>query len=180
MKWTVLLRNTKALRYVISLLCVGFIFLWIASPSRAMQKTIQVDLSKQRLSAYQDGQLIYDFPVSTGKLRTPTPTGGFWPWIKLRYDDMAGGSRRTGDYYYLPNVPYAVYFYNAAYPKYDYYAIHGTYWHNNFGHPMSHGCINLRASDMAKLYYWIDTVSYNRNGQGSGTVITIYGTTPAN
>jgi lipoprotein-anchoring transpeptidase ErfK/SrfK len=53
----------------------------------------------------------------------------------------------TGPGYNLPNVPYVMYFYGAN-------AIHGTYWHNNFGHPMSHGCINLRTGDAAWLYSW--------------------------
>ncbi len=155
------------------------IFLLFPIKTFAAQKIIDIDLTNQRLYAYQDGILVYNFAVSTGKIGTPTPTGGFWPWVKLRYDDMVGGSYAAGNYYYLPDVPYVVYFYNFAYPKYDYYAIHGTYWHNNFGHPMSHGCVNLRTSDMAKLYYWIDPVSFNQYGQGGGTTIIIYGSTPS-
>lgn len=164
--------------FLMLMICISFIFVLVVPRTYAMQKTIHVDLSLQRLYAYQDGQLIYDFPVSTGKLRTPTPTGAFWPWIKLRYTLMQGGSKARGDYYYLPNVPYVIYFYNDNYPKWASYAIHGTYWHNNFGHPMSHGCVNLRTSDMALLYNWIDVVSNDKNGNGSGTVITISGTTP--
>jgi lipoprotein-anchoring transpeptidase ErfK/SrfK len=145
----------------------------------AGQKRIEVNLTSQQLYAFEDNSLIYSFPVSTGKLQTPTPTGAFWPWIKLRYTRMQGGSTYRGDYYNLPNVPYVIYFYNQNYPKYVGYGLHGTYWHNNFGHPMSHGCVNLRTSDMEKLYSWIDLVSYNKIGEGSGTVITIYGTTPS-
>ena len=47
----------------------------------------------------------------------------------------------------LPNVPYTMYFYKG-------YGIHGTYWHHNFGHPMSHGCVNMRTSDAAWLFNW--------------------------
>lgn len=157
---------------------VGILFLFSLSPVYA-QKTITVNLSTQHLYAYDNGSLIYSFPVSTGKRATPTPTGAFWPWIKLRYDTMVGGSKARGDYYNLPNVPYVIYFYNSAYPKNYYYALHGTYWHNNFGHPMSHGCINLRTSDMAKLYYWVDLVSYDKAGRGAGTVIVVTGVTPS-
>jgi lipoprotein-anchoring transpeptidase ErfK/SrfK len=74
---------------------------------------------------------------------------------------MIGGSRQNRDYYDLPNVPYVVYFYRG-------YAIHGTYWHNNFGHPMSHGCVNLSIADAKLLYFWIDYA----------TPIIIYGVTP--
>jgi lipoprotein-anchoring transpeptidase ErfK/SrfK len=170
------LGSTKSkILIIILLLFTAMVF---PTNSLAMQKRIEVNLTKQRLSAFEDQKKIYDFPVSTGKIATPTPTGGFWPWIKLRYTRMEGGSKIKGDYYNLPNVPYVVYFYNAAYPKYLGYALHGTYWHNNFGHPMSHGCVNLRTSDMALLYKWIDLVSFNNKGEGSGTIISIYGKTP--
>ncbi|NIO43122.1 MAG: L,D-transpeptidase family protein, partial [Burkholderiales bacterium] len=49
--------------------------------------------------------------------------------------------------YVLPNVPYVMYFYKD-------YAIHGTYWHNNFGTPMSHGCVNMSTADARWLYNW--------------------------
>ncbi len=52
-----------------------------------------------------------------------------------------------GPGYDLPGVPYTMYFYKG-------YALHGTYWHNNFGHPMSHGCVNLRTSDAGWLFNW--------------------------
>ena len=145
---------------------------------RAMQKRIEVDLTNQRLYAFEDEKKLYDFPISSGKRATPTPAGAFWPWIKLRYTRTEGGNKKNGTYYNLPNVPYVIYLYNEQFPKYSGYALHGTYWHNNFGHPMSHGCINLRTTDMAILYYWIDLVTYNMKGEGAGTIITIYGNTP--
>jgi lipoprotein-anchoring transpeptidase ErfK/SrfK len=58
---------------------------------------------------------------------------------------MSGGS--GADYYYLPNVPHVMYFYGG-------YGLHGTYWHNNFGTPMSHGCVNLSQTDAEWLYNW--------------------------
>ena len=51
----------------------------------------------------------------------------------------------SGPGYYLTNVPYTMYFYKS-------YGIHGTYWHNNFGYPMSHGCVNMRTSEAHWLY----------------------------
>lgn len=75
---------------------------------------------------------------------------------------MVGGTVGTSDYYNLPGVPYTMYFYNG-------YALHGTYWHNNFGHPMSHGCVNLPTGAARLIYNWIDY----------STPITIYGSTPS-
>ena len=111
------------------------------------EKWLEVDLSDQRVYAKEGDQTIYNFLVSTGKKWTPTPTGEYRVWIKLRYHTMIGGSKARGDYYNLPNVPYVMYFYKG-------YGIHGTYWHNQFGTPRSHGCINVRTEEMAKIYEW--------------------------
>jgi len=111
------------------------------------EKWIEVDLSDQKLYGWEGDRKVYDFTISSGKPWTPTPEGEFRVWIKLRYHTMEGGSKETGDYYKLPNVPYVMYF-DAG------YGIHGTYWHNNFGHPMSHGCINLRTEDAAQIFNW--------------------------
>jgi len=100
---------------------------------------IDVDLSQQRLYAYAGDTLMNSFLVSTGTWQTPTVMGKYKVWIKLRYSDM------TGPGYFLPDVPYVMYFYGD-------YGIHGTYWHNNFGTPMSHGCVNLSIPDAAWLY----------------------------
>jgi lipoprotein-anchoring transpeptidase ErfK/SrfK len=85
--------------------------------------------------------------ISSGKPWTPTVTGEFRIWSKFQYAKMSGGSKERGNYYYLPNVPYIMYFYKD-------FSLHGTYWHNNFGHPMSHGCVNLPTPIAEKLYYW--------------------------
>lgn len=100
---------------------------------------IDVDLSDQMVYAYVGRELVNSFLVSTGTWRTPTVTGQYRIYVKYRYTDMAGPG------YYLPNVPYTMYFYKG-------YGLHGTYWHNNFGTPMSHGCINLRTEDAAWLF----------------------------
>ena len=145
-------------------------------------KRIEVDLTNQRLYAYESEDQVYDFLVSTGKFNR-TPTGRFKIWIKLRYTKMSGGSKALGTFYYLPNVPYVMYFYNDEYPKPQGYGIHGTYWHNNFGHPMSHGCINLKTPDAEKLYYWAkpdlnDKSSIRTTEENPGTEIIIYGVAP--
>jgi len=102
---------------------------------------IDVNLSKQRLTAYQGNTPVFSALVSTGLPRTPTVVGRFKIYTKLT------STRMRGPGYDLPNVPYTMYFYKG-------YGIHGTYWHHNFGHPMSHGCVNMRTSDAAWLFNW--------------------------
>ena len=102
---------------------------------------IDVDLSTQTVVAYQGNTPVARFLVSTGVAAHPTVTGQYRIYVKYRYDDMAGPD------YYLPNVPYVMYFYEG-------YSLHGTYWHHNFGHPMSHGCVNMYTPDAAWLYNW--------------------------
>jgi lipoprotein-anchoring transpeptidase ErfK/SrfK len=112
---------------------------------------IDVDLSQQRVYAYSGDTLVNSFVVSTGTWQTPTVTGKYKVWIKLRSSDMSGPG------YYLPDVPYVMYFYKG-------YGIHGTYWHNNFGTPMSHGCVNLTIPDAEWLY----------NFSAVGTVVNVH------
>lgn len=144
-------------------------------------KRIEIDLTSQRLYAYEGDRKIYDFLVSTGKWGW-TPTGTFNIWIKLRYTTMAGGSKDLGTYYYLPNVPYTMYFYNNEIPKWRGFGIHGTYWHDNFGHPMSHGCINMKTEEVEQLYYWANPPSAQHTtyatAENPGTKIVIYGVAP--
>jgi len=110
------------------------------SPTGA-ERWIDLDLSAQRLYAYEGNTVVASFIVSTGTSQTPTVTGQYYVYIKLLYTDMAGPG------YYLPDVPYTMYFYKG-------YGIHGTYWHSNFGVPMSHGCVNMRTSEAAWLFNW--------------------------
>ncbi|MGA2490953.1 MAG: L,D-transpeptidase family protein [Anaerolineales bacterium] len=102
---------------------------------------IDVSLSKQTLYAYEGNTIVASFLVSTGVRQFPTVTGQYHIYIKLLSTLM------HGDGYYLPNVPYTMYFYKS-------YGIHGTYWHHNFGHPMSHGCVNMYTPDAKWLYNW--------------------------
>jgi lipoprotein-anchoring transpeptidase ErfK/SrfK len=102
-------------------------------------KQIIVDLSDQRIFANQDVSSSITVIVSTGLPGTPTVTGDFNVYWKLTSQTMSGPG------YYLPGVPWVMYFYAG-------YAIHGTYWHNNFGQPMSHGCVNL-PTDQAAWFF---------------------------
>lgn len=112
---------------------------------------IDVNLSTQSVYAYQGDTVVNSFIVSTGTWLTPTVTGKYKIWIKLKSSNMSGPG------YYLPNVPYVMYFYKG-------YGLHGTYWHNNFGTPMSHGCVNLRTSDAEWLFNWAS----------EGTVVNVH------
>lgn len=114
------------------------------------EKWIEVDLSEQKLRAWEGDRLFLESLVSTGKWAR-TPTGEYRIWSKFKYAKMSGGSRALHTYYYLPNVPYIMYYQNG-------FGLHGTYWHNNFGTPMSHGCVNLSIPDAEKLYWWTNPV----------------------
>lgn len=145
-------------------------------------KRIEVDLTNQRLYAFEGDRKVFDFLISSGKWGR-TPTGTFRIWTKLRYTKMEGGSKALRTYYYLPNVPYVMYFYNEAIPKWRGFGLHGTYWHSNFGHPMSHGCINMRTEDAGQLFYWAQPdlrgkSSIQASDDNLGTEVLIYGTAP--
>ncbi|MEZ4666662.1 MAG: L,D-transpeptidase family protein [Anaerolineae bacterium] len=102
-------------------------------------KQVVVDLSDQMTYAYQDGVLLRSLRVSTGLPGTPTVLGDYNVYHMLESQRMVGPG------YDLPGVPYVMYFYQG-------YALHGTYWHNNFGHPMSHGCVNMPTSEAEWFY----------------------------
>jgi lipoprotein-anchoring transpeptidase ErfK/SrfK len=115
-------------------------------------RRIEVDLSRQRLIAWNGNKRVYSIPISTGKRSTPTPTGTYAIQSKLRSSHMRGRN------YDVPNVPYTMYFSGG-------YAIHGAYWHHRFGTPVSHGCINLPVSQSRRLFNWAS----------EGTRVTIHG-----
>jgi lipoprotein-anchoring transpeptidase ErfK/SrfK len=79
--------------------------------------------------------------VSTGIAKYPTPKGRFKIYAKYRKTRMRGPG------YDLPNVPWTMFFRGD-------YGIHGTYWHNNFGRRMSHGCVNMKTAQARRLYEW--------------------------
>ena len=108
---------------------------------------IDIDISDQRAYAMKGEEQIREFVVSTGTERYPTITGQFQVYVKHLKADMRGVD--LGVPWHLPDVPYVMYFYSG-------YGIHGTYWHDNFGTPMSHGCINLTIEDAEWLYNFSD------------------------
>jgi hypothetical protein len=125
-----------------------------------VSKWIQVDLTNQRVRAWQYDTMVYSTVASTGRPAVPTLTGTFRTYLHLRYGDMAGWTPDRGSYS-LTNVPYIMYYDRG-------YAIHGTYWHANFGTPQSAGCVNLPTPDAGWIYNWAPV----------GTTVYIHGRTP--
>ena len=111
----------------------------IPEPVAGGEHWIDVDLTRQLAHAMVGDQVVRTFVVSTGTWATPTVTGQYRIYVKYLYADMSGSD------FYLPDVPYVMYFYQG-------YGIHGTYWHNNFGTPMSHGCVNLTIADAGWMF----------------------------
>ncbi len=109
------------------------------------ERWIDVNLSTQMLTAYEGSQAVMSTAISSGAWPYLTVTGQFEVYVRYQSQDMNG--YRLGYDYYLEDVPYVMYFYKD-------FALHGTYWHNNFGTPMSHGCVNMTIPDAQWLYNW--------------------------
>ena len=103
-------------------------------------------MTTQTVTAYQGWTPVYTARTSTGTWATPTVVGTFHIYAKYVSTTMSGPG------YYLTNVPHTMYFYRG-------YAIHGTYWHNNFGTPMSHGCVNMYTPDAEWMFYFSSVVT---------------------
>lgn len=146
-------------------------------------KQIVIDLTTQTLRTYEGGEETHRFLISSGKWGR-TPTGTFRIWSKFRYTKMEGGVKGSRTYYYLPNVPYTMFFYNEDIPQARGFGIHGTYWHNNFGNPMSHGCINMNTVDAGVVYEWATPTvpegkrSVMASEDNPGTEVVIIGVAP--
>lgn len=118
-------------------------------PQQGGYKEIVVSISAQAMWAYEGGLVVASTLVSTGVGDVPetvTPTGYFQIWLKYDIQTMEGTI--SDEYYRVENVPWVMYFDYAG------NALHGTYWHNNFGTPMSHGCVNLPLDVAEFLYQW--------------------------
>lgn len=102
---------------------------------------IDINLSEQTLRAFDGTQLVNQFLISSGTYTHPTPVGQFSVYGKSRV------TRMKGDGYDLPGVEWVSWWSGD-------YSIHGTYWHNNFGNRMSHGCINASNTDAEWIYNW--------------------------
>jgi lipoprotein-anchoring transpeptidase ErfK/SrfK len=108
---------------------------------KSEERWIEINLSTQRLIAWEGAKPVYAVIISTGKKNTPTIPGMFTIQSKRRIDHM------KGEDYDIDDVPYAQYYSGG-------YAIHGAYWHKKFGTPISHGCINLAVDHAKWLFKW--------------------------
>jgi len=121
---------------------------------------VNVNLTQQVVTGYQDGVPVMVTLASTGTISAGVDpaTGkhddnrtnvGVWKiYYRLPSQEMKGGNKAVGDYYDLPNVPWVQYFYSSG------EALHGTYWHDDFGRPHSHGCVNLSTPIAQWFYNW--------------------------
>jgi lipoprotein-anchoring transpeptidase ErfK/SrfK len=113
----------------------------MARLKKGRQRWIEINLTTQRLIAWEGKTWVDARVISSGKRSTPTRTGVFEIQTKYRTTTMSGAD------YSVPDVPHAM-FYDGG------YAIHGAYWHNSFGTPVSHGCVNMSESGAQWLYGW--------------------------
>ena len=113
----------------------------ISQLQKSQKRWIEVDLTTQRLTAWKGDHLVFKTTVSTGKASTPTPAGFFAIESKQHLGRMRGSD------YDVTNIPYIMYYYKN-------YAIHGAYWHNQFGTAVSRGCINVAIVDAKWLFEW--------------------------
>ena len=105
------------------------------------RRWIEVDISDQKLTAWQGETAVLQTIISSGRTEYPTVRGTYNVRVKLPLERMIGPGYDT------PDVPWTMYFFRG-------YAIHGAYWHNNFGTPVSHGCVNMRVEEAKLLYDW--------------------------
>lgn len=106
------------------------------------QKWVVVDISEQRIYFYEDGRVVRSNLVSTGLPGTPTNIGTHYVWSRVYNETMSGPG------YYLENVYFTQYFNSEG------EALHYAWWHNNFGRPMSHGCVNMNWDTSKFAWYW--------------------------
>lgn len=111
-------------------------------------KWIEIDLAAQKLIAHDGDKVFLETPISSG-LYNQTPVGEYHLLLKSRSVKIEGGSRLRSNYFYLPNVPYAMYFTQD-------FGILGAYWQSEFGSPIGHGCIHTPVSQAQKLFSWVD------------------------
>ncbi len=133
--------------YAVSMNGVTQLHLDVSRARLEGERWIEVSLNDQMLYAWDGDQLVNEFLISSGVQAYPTITGIFRMWARTPSQTMSGGDRASGTYYNLPNVQWVQYFYGE-------FALHGTYWHNNFGTPMSRGCVNLTIEDAEWLFNW--------------------------
>lgn len=151
------------------------------------KKYIYVDLGRQHLTCYEDNSEVFSTIISSGRLGasagangipTQTPAGKFNVTVKFPSKHMGGGDLAAAadvDAYQLPGVPWTS-FIKFTDREFQGHAFHGTYWHDNYGVPMSSGCINMRSAEAKWLFRWcyptagadeIDPLTLDKKGYGT-------------
>ena len=153
----------------------------------AENKHIEVSINDQELHAFEYSEKVFSTKISSGipgrtlpgQLPTATPKGQFRIYSKMPNKHMGSITGNPdsddSDRFSLPGVPWTCFFASPGG-----YALHGTYWHNNFGFQMSHGCINMRNEDAKWLFRWTtpdfkypveNTDDWEKNGYGTSVEI---------
>ncbi len=144
------------------------------------EKRIEIDLARQNLVAYEGDQSVLSTRISSGipssrptnnGIPSETPKGRFNIYSKMPSKHMGDGRLMQGDLnldaYELVGVPWTMFFHRLE----TGYALHGTYWHDNFGWQMSHGCVNMRNADAKWLFRWTTPTNFpvevEKNGFGT-------------
>jgi lipoprotein-anchoring transpeptidase ErfK/SrfK len=140
----------------------GTITTTVAANPPARGQWIDVDLTAQVTTLFEDGAVVASFVISSGKAETPTPAGDYSVYAKVALQDMSGYNA-DGTTYSIADVPWATWFWGN-------YGFHAAYWldESQIGTPQSHGCINMRVDEAKFLYDWADI----------GTTVTVHGTAP--
>ena len=144
----------------------------------ADRKRIEVDLAKQTFQCFEDDAKVVDILCSTGPyLRTEkgkriygTPSGEWAINRKRPTRHMAGDDFASADFFDLPGVPWVSYFHWWG------VSLHGTYWHNDYGKPRSHGCINLPPETAKWVFRWSQPrgALSQKPTTGDGTQLIVY------
>jgi hypothetical protein len=116
------------------------------------ERWIDIDTTNQTLVAYEGTRAVFATVVSTGRVAGSTPKGTFRIWVKLRSTTMSNAddpvdTTEEAATYSIEDVPWVQYFSNGV-------AIHGAFWHRQFGRAHSHGCVNLAPLDALRLFEW--------------------------
>jgi len=135
----------------------------------AIDKRIEVDLGRQRIIAYEDNRPVFTARTATGYFEGDTPIGEYR--VERKQPSRHMSSNLEGNAFDLPGVPW------VCYISWTGVSMHGTYWHNNFGTPQSHGCINLTPKAAKWIYRWTSPfVPLNKDYVESdyGTRVVVY------
>jgi hypothetical protein len=142
------------------------------------KKRIEVSISQQTLTAYEYNKVVLKTKISSGvpeadpppgKTPTDTPVGNFYVYSKMPSKHMGDGKLviDPSNYYELPGVPWTSFFAPEG------VATHGTYWHTNYGNPMSHGCVNMRTEDAHWIFRWTTPVAAPDSWETRGWEISV-------